>query len=59
MRRKSYGNVLALDGAIQATEKDEFAYQEMCTFLPLNSHPNPEKVATRSCSCPLLAIYPL
>ena len=40
----AYGNVLVLDGCIQATEKDEFAYQEMCSFLPLNSHPNPEKV---------------
>jgi len=36
--------VLVLDGCIQATEKDEFAYQEMCTFLPLNSHPKPERV---------------
>ena len=25
----NYGNVLVLDGVIQATEKDEFAYQEM------------------------------
>jgi len=40
----TYGTVLVLDGVIQATEKDEFAYQEMCTFLPLNSHPNPERV---------------
>ena len=29
---------------MQATEFDEFSYQEMMTFLPLNSHPNPEKV---------------
>ncbi len=33
-----------LDGRVQATEFDEFSYQEMMTFLPLNSHPNPEKV---------------
>ncbi|KAB7494925.1 Spermidine synthase [Armadillidium nasatum] len=39
-----YGRVLLLDGIIQATERDEAAYQEMITFLPLNSHPNPEKV---------------
>ncbi|EFC50237.1 spermidine synthase [Naegleria gruberi] len=32
---ESYGNVLALDGAIQATEKDECAYQEMACHLPL------------------------
>ncbi|KAL8348705.1 hypothetical protein RB598_001807 [Gaeumannomyces tritici] len=39
-----YGNVLVLDNVIQATERDEFAYQEMITHLALNSHPNPKKV---------------
>lgn len=39
-----YGNVLVLDGAIQATERDEYAYQEMIAHLALNSHPNPKKV---------------
>jgi len=39
-----FGNVLVLDGRIQATELDEHSYQEMISFLPLNSHPNPEKV---------------
>ncbi|ANB14862.1 spermidine synthase [Sugiyamaella lignohabitans] len=39
-----YGNVLVLDGVIQATERDEFAYQEMITHLAMNSHPNPKKV---------------
>ncbi|GME71966.1 unnamed protein product [Ambrosiozyma monospora] len=39
-----YGNVLVLDGAIQVTERDEFAYQEMIAHLALNSHPNPKKV---------------
>lgn len=39
-----YGNVLVLDGAIQATERDEFAYQEMIAHLALNSHKNPKKV---------------
>jgi len=38
------GNVLVLDGVIQLTEKDEMAYQEMITHLPLFSHPNPESV---------------
>ncbi len=33
-----------MDGRIQCTELDEHSYQEMITFLPLNSHPNPEKV---------------
>ncbi|XP_013783677.1 spermidine synthase-like [Limulus polyphemus] len=41
---KLFGKVLVLDNAIQCTEKDESAYQEMITFLPLNSHPNPKKV---------------
>src|ERR1700738_5363057 len=52
----NYGNVLVLDGVIQATERDEFAYllvvsgwvnsryQEMITHLAMNSHPNPERV---------------
>lgn len=35
---------MVLDGRIQCTEYDEFSYQEMISFLPLNSHPNPEKV---------------
>uniref|UniRef100_A0A1L8E2E8 Spermidine synthase n=1 Tax=Nyssomyia neivai TaxID=330878 RepID=A0A1L8E2E8_9DIPT len=41
---ESYGRVLALDGIIQCTERDEFAYQEMIAFLPLCCHPNPKKV---------------
>ena len=39
-----YGNVLALDGGIQCTEKDEFTYSEMMAHLPLNCHPNPKQV---------------
>ncbi|AQZ10502.1 SPE3 (YPR069C) [Zygosaccharomyces parabailii] len=39
-----YGNVLVLDNVIQATERDEFSYQEMIAHLGLNSHPNPKKV---------------
>jgi spermidine synthase len=42
--RKNHGNALILDGVIQATENDEFSYQEMGAHVPLNSHPNPEKV---------------
>lgn len=40
----TYGNVLVLDNVIQATERDEFSYQEMITHLGMNSHPNPKKV---------------
>ncbi|RHZ47145.1 hypothetical protein Glove_590g48 [Diversispora epigaea] len=39
-----YGTVLALDGVIQCTERDEFSYQEMITHLPMMSHPNPKNV---------------
>ncbi|SCV04614.1 LAMI_0H17546g1_1 [Lachancea mirantina] len=41
---ESYGNVLVLDGIIQATERDEFAYQEMISHIPLYAHLNPSKV---------------
>jgi spermidine synthase len=40
----NYGNVLVLDGVVQLTERDEFAYQESIAHLPLMSHPNPKKV---------------
>ena len=40
----SYGRVLALDGVIQLTERDEFAYQEMMVHVPLLSHPDPKHV---------------
>jgi len=41
---KSFGKALILDNIIQCTEFDEFSYQEMISFLPLCSHPNPERV---------------
>lgn len=44
MKSKSYGTVLMLDGVIQVTERDEFAYQEMIAHLPLMSHKNPKKI---------------
>jgi spermidine synthase len=43
-KSKAYGNVLVLDGVIQATERDEFAYQEMLAHVPLCSHPDPQTV---------------
>merc|ERR1711881_473684 len=39
-----HGMVLVLDGVIQCTEFDEYCYQEMLTFLPLNCHPDPRDV---------------
>ena len=43
---KKYGRVLVLDGIIQCTERDEFAYQEMIAHLPLFSHPDPKTVSS-------------
>ncbi|MBN1864693.1 MAG: spermidine synthase [Victivallales bacterium] len=43
-KTESCGNMLVLDGIIQATEMDEFSYQEMLSHIPLCCHPNPEKV---------------
>ena len=34
-KSKTYGTVLVLDGVIQVTERDEFAYQEMIAHLPI------------------------
>jgi len=43
-KSKNHGTVFVLDGVIQVTERDEFAYQEMITHIPLYAHPNPKKV---------------
>jgi spermidine synthase len=43
-KNEKFGNVLALDGVIQATEKDEFAYQEMMAHVPLHFHECPKNV---------------
>lgn len=39
-----YGNVLVLDGVIQLTERDEFAYHEMMVHIPMCAHPSPRHV---------------
>ncbi|KAK1431797.1 hypothetical protein QVD17_08470 [Tagetes erecta] len=39
-----YGKVLVLDGILQLTERDEFAYQEMIAHLPLYSIKLPKNV---------------
>jgi len=46
-KSKTFGNVLVLDGVIQVTERDEFAYQEMIAHVPLFAHANPKKVLVR------------
>ena len=38
-----HGRVLVLDGVIQLTERDEAAYQEMITNLPMMAHPHPKR----------------
>lgn len=38
------GNVLILNGIIQLSEWDEFAYHEMAVHLPLFAHPKPKNV---------------
>lgn len=39
-----FGNVLVLNGIIQCTEKDEFAYQEVITHVAVMSHEAPRRV---------------
>ena len=39
-----HGRMLVLDGVIQLTEFDEFAYQEMLAHTPMFAHPAPKKV---------------
>jgi len=38
------GRMLVLDGVVQTTVKDEFAYHEMIAHVPLMAHPNPRRV---------------
>lgn len=33
-----FGTVLALDGVVQTTERDEFVYHEMLTHVPITAH---------------------
>ena len=39
-----FGRVMALDGIIQTTEKDEFIYHEMLTHVPIMAHGEVESV---------------
>ena len=39
-----WGTVMALDGVIQTTEKDEFVYHEMMVHVPMLSHGGVKKV---------------
>lgn len=37
-RNRHFGTVLALDGIVQTTERDEFIYHEMLTHVPIIAH---------------------
>ncbi len=43
-RTKNFGKMLVLDGIIQLTEPDEFAYHEMMAHVPMFAHPEPENI---------------
>lgn len=43
-QNQAFGRVMALDGVVQTTERDEFIYHEMLTHLPLLAHGNARKV---------------
>ena len=44
METATHGRVMLLDGVVQITEADEFAYQEMIAHVPLFAHPDPRQV---------------
>lgn len=39
-----FGRIMALDGIIQTTERDEFIYHEMFAHTPILSHPDPKSI---------------
>lgn len=41
---ESYGRALVLEGTLQTSERDEFAYHEPLVHVPLFAHPNPRSV---------------
>ncbi|MGB2129849.1 MAG: polyamine aminopropyltransferase [Marinobacterium sp.] len=43
-RNRDFGTVMALDGIIQTTERDEFVYHEMMTHVPILAHGNAKRV---------------
>ena len=43
-RNADYGTVLALDGVVQTTERDEFIYHEMMAHVPIIAHPGARRV---------------
>lgn len=43
-RNSAFGRVMALDGIVQTTERDEFIYHEMMTHVPLIAHGQAQRV---------------
>ncbi len=43
-RNRDFGTVMALDGVIQTTERDEFVYHEMMTHVPILAHGDARRV---------------
>lgn len=41
---EGHGRLLAHDGMVMTTDKDEFIYHDMITHVPLFTHPNPQSV---------------
>ena len=41
---QGHGKLLAHDGMIMVTEKDEFIYHDMIAHVPLYTHPEPKNV---------------
>lgn len=39
-----FGKMLLIDDLIMLTERDEFVYHEMISHVPINVHPNPQRV---------------
>lgn len=39
-----FGKMLVTDGCVMLTQYDNFAYHEMIAHVPMNAHPNPEKI---------------
>lgn len=44
METEGHGILLAHDGMIMVTEKDEFVYHDMITHVPMFTHPHPRNV---------------
>ena len=44
VQTESHGKLLAHDGMVMVTEKDEFIYHDMIAHVPMFVHPNPKNV---------------